>query len=64
MSKRQPSKKPRLEKQGTTLSGGLAQNGSDDNELWGEYLFVDDQLMQEIESQAISQYHVCIFSLI
>lgn len=60
----QPSKKLKLEtsnKQKPKYNSlESAEISFDDNEVWGEDLNVDDELMQQIESQALSQQRVRI----
>lgn len=51
MRGRQPNKKIRLET-------SEVHDQYDDDGLWGEDLNIDDEVMQQIESQALSQYQV------
>ncbi|XP_065218672.1 uncharacterized protein LOC135844403 isoform X2 [Planococcus citri] len=55
MSRGQPSKKIRLDREIATTS----RNQKNDDELWGDDdLCLDDDVMQQIESQALSQFQM------
>lgn len=63
MDARQTSKRPRLSS-GNVMQKSVKYSRNDDFELWGEELAVDDDIMQEIETQAYSQYYGTVSNIV